>query len=83
MLVRRIAVAIAAVGLFIAVGLFTNVAGAREPVPPVPGALTPECDRACLYGFMDRYLDALVHKEPSKLPWAPHARFTENNVERA
>ena len=83
MLVRRITVAIAAVGLFIAVGPFTNVAGAREPVPPVPGALTPECDRACLYGFMDRYLDALVHKEPSKLPWAPHARFTENNVELA
>jgi hypothetical protein len=77
MLVGRIAV------VFAAVVLFTGVAHAREPIPAVPGALTPACDRACLYGFIDRYLDALVHKQPSKLPWAPRARFTENNVELA
>ncbi len=52
-----------------------------SPHGSVPGTLPPACDRACLYGFMDRYLDALVHKDPAKLPWAPHARFTENNVE--
>src|SRR5215468_3993592 len=47
----------------------------------VPGTLPPACDRACLYGFMDQYLDALVRKDPARLPWAAHARFTENNVE--
>src|SRR5262245_58607600 len=45
------------------------------------GSVPPACDRACLYGFMDQYLDALVRKEPARLPWAAHARFTENNVE--
>lgn len=60
---------------------FMQAALAKEGPPLVPGALPPACDRACLYSFMDRYLDALVHREPSKLPWAPNARFTENNVE--
>src|SRR3569833_1655327 len=66
-----------------ALGLFSGVVISCEPKPPVPGALAPECNRACLYGFMDRYLDALVHTQPSKLPWASHARFTENTVELA
>jgi len=41
----------------------------------------PACDRACLYGFVDRYLAALVAKDPAHLPWAAHAKLTENNVE--
>ena len=69
----------AALAAFCAV--FAHLAEAREPAKLVPGTLPAACDRACLYGFMDRYLDALVHKDPSKLPWAPNARFTENNVE--
>jgi len=36
------------------------------------------CDRACLEGFVDRYLDALVKHDPSTVPLAPNARFTEN-----
>ena len=36
------------------------------------------CDRACLEGFVDRYLDALVKHDPSAVPLAPTARFTEN-----
>jgi hypothetical protein len=39
-----------------------------------------ECDRACLYGFLDQYLAALVAKDPARLPWAAHVKFTENNV---
>jgi hypothetical protein len=38
------------------------------------------CDRACLLRFVDRYLDALVAKDPSRLPWAKQVLFTENNV---
>jgi hypothetical protein len=38
------------------------------------------CDRACLIGFVNRYLAALVAKDPSRLPWARHVLFTENNV---
>ena len=43
----------------------------------------PACDRACLYGFADQYLAALVKKDPSRLPWAERAVFTENSVQLA
>ena len=36
------------------------------------------CDRACLEGFVDRYLDALVKHDPSAVPISSSARFTEN-----
>ena len=38
------------------------------------------CDRACLYGFLDQYLDALKAKDPSRLPLAKGFKYTENNV---
>ncbi|HVL90229.1 MAG TPA: hypothetical protein VM841_08355, partial [Actinomycetota bacterium] len=38
------------------------------------------CDRACLEGFVDRYLDALVARDPARLPLAANVRFTENGV---
>jgi hypothetical protein len=40
----------------------------------------PKCDRACLYGVLDRYLAALTAKDPSKAPLASNVRNTENNV---
>jgi hypothetical protein len=36
------------------------------------------CGRSCLEGFMDRYLAALVAKDPARLPVAANVRFTEN-----
>ena len=36
------------------------------------------CDRACLSGFVDRYLDALVAHDPSRLPVAKFVKYTEN-----
>lgn len=38
------------------------------------------CDRACLTGMADRYVDALVAHDPSRLPLAPEVKFTENLV---
>lgn len=40
-----------------------------------------ECDRACLEGFVDRYIDAMVAHDPSSVPLADNVRFTENGVE--
>lgn len=40
-------------------------------------AQTP-CDRACLEGFVDRYLDAMVAHDPKPVPLASNIRFTEN-----
>lgn len=39
-----------------------------------------DCDRKCLYGFVDKYLNALVAKDPSRVAWAKMVKFTENNV---
>src|SRR3984885_5401436 len=36
------------------------------------------CDRACLEGFVNQYLDALAAHDASKLPLAKGARYTEN-----
>lgn len=36
------------------------------------------CDRACLVGFIDQYLDALVAQDPKRLPLAANVKFTEN-----
>jgi hypothetical protein len=36
------------------------------------------CDRACLQGFVDSYLDAMAKHDPSTLPVAATVKFTEN-----
>ena len=36
------------------------------------------CDRACLDGFVDSYLDALAAGDPSHLPLTPTVKFTED-----
>ena len=40
-----------------------------------------QLSRAALYAHADTYLDALETKDPSRLPWADHVVFTENNVQ--
>jgi hypothetical protein len=37
-----------------------------------------QCDRACLNGFVDQYLEAVVAHDPLRLPLARTIRFTEN-----
>jgi len=39
------------------------------------------CDRACLDGFLDTYMDALEARDPEQLPLARDVRFTENGQE--
>jgi hypothetical protein len=36
------------------------------------------CGRDCLVGMAERYLDALVAKDPARLPLAPSVKYTEN-----
>jgi hypothetical protein len=42
------------------------------------GTPTTACDRACLEGFVDRYLDAMIAHDPKPLPFARDVKFTEN-----
>lgn len=44
----------------------------------MPSGWGAETSRAELNGFVDRYLEALVAHDPSRLPLAPGAKFTEN-----
>ena len=37
-----------------------------------------QCDRKCLEGFVNRYLDAMVAHDASKAPLAGNVKFTEN-----
>jgi hypothetical protein len=48
------------------------------PGPRVAVASSAACDRACLEGFVDRYLDAMLAHNPGKVPFAPGVKFTEN-----
>jgi len=43
-------------------------------------ALPADCNRACLEGFLDRYMQTLLVHDPARLAWARVVRNTENNV---
>jgi len=59
-------------GLAGALGLFASTAQAA--------AASNACDRACLIGVADRYVDAMVKQAPNSLPWAKTVRFSEDGV---
>src|ERR1044071_3024636 len=40
----------------------------------------PECDRACLENFIDRYMDALIAHDPKKVPMTARVKNTEDAV---
>jgi hypothetical protein len=46
----------------------------------MPAAAESVCDRNCLVGFVDQYLEAMVKHAPSSLPVAPNVKFTENSA---
>jgi hypothetical protein len=37
-----------------------------------------DCDRRCLEGFVNSYLEALAARDPSRLPLADNVVFVEN-----
>jgi hypothetical protein len=57
-----------------AVLLLAGASGAQAAAP---------CDRACLEGFVDRYFDALLAHDPSRLPLAAGVRYTEDGQQLA
>jgi hypothetical protein len=56
----------------------TAIAGLLLIAGRLASAADAPCDRACLKGFVDQYLAALVAHDPSKLPVTATARYTEN-----
>ena len=45
-----------------------------------PVALAANCDRTCLKGMLDQYLNAVIQHNPSAVPLTPGYRQTENAV---
>jgi hypothetical protein len=48
----------------------------------VPAVFAADCDRACLKGMLDLYLNAVIQHNPSAVPLTPGYRQTENAVVR-
>ncbi len=48
---------------------------------PAAKAAPGTCDRDCLYGFVDRYFNALASRCPCNLPFSPDVKYTENGQE--
>ena len=57
-------------------GLPLLIAAAARPA----NAGSPKCDRACLEGFVNKYLAALAARDPSQTPFAENVKFTENTA---
>ena len=65
-----------AIGLFAA--LLVNGACTSKSETVTEAVIQDPCDRACLEGFVDQYLDALLAHDSSLLPLTENARYTEN-----
>ena len=51
---------------------YASPAAASVPAAvPRPAAPSGHCDRACLFAAANNYMDALVAREPARVPWAP------------
>jgi len=63
----------------IALGIFMSLTVVSAMAQPP--AVKPACDRACLEGFIDKYLDAMQSKNVSPTLFARDCKFTENGIQ--
>ena len=63
----------------IALGIFMSLTVVSAMAQPP--AVKPACDRACLEGYIDKYLDAMQAKNVSPTLFARNCKFTENGVQ--
>ena len=79
MTLRKVLLAAACLAI-LAMGTALAHPGRVRAADSAQDGVAPNCDRACLYAFLDQYLDALKMKDPSRLPLAKNFRYSENNV---
>lgn len=65
---------------WIAIFLACSPACSGEHASSPLAATADACDRSCLIGVIDQYLDALTHGDSSSLPLAAGVRATENTA---
>ena len=56
------------------------LAAASVPAAAQAPRITPACDRVCLEGYVDKYLDAMLANEVNPKLFARDVKFTENGV---
>jgi len=61
----------------LAAPLLVGLGAADKAAPKSAGAA---CDRACLEGFVDKYLEAMAANDPSKVKLSPKLKPTENGA---
>ncbi len=66
---------VSAIALIGVIGVATK---ARAAAKQENSMSSSSCDRACLDGFVDKYLDAVVAHDPSQIPVTKLVKFTEN-----
>jgi hypothetical protein len=69
---------LAAVGTFVVTLAISAILAGAAPSASRADAAAGACDRACLDGFVDQYLAALLAHDPSRAPFAKNVKFTEN-----
>ena len=76
---RSTLLALASMGAVLAASLAAQAAAdpAAAPAKPKAAAPAPSCNRDCLVGVMDRYVNALPTHSAKGLPLSAHVRFTE------
>ncbi|MEP7312444.1 MAG: nuclear transport factor 2 family protein, partial [Pseudomonadota bacterium] len=61
-------------------GRFAEIAPAPRPPAAAVADTAMPCARQCLEGFVDRYLAALIARDPARLQLRPSVRYTENGA---
>src|SRR5512136_1175541 len=82
MWMKFLVVAVAAFLLFGVVACQKSAPESASPETAASQKTAPQsvCDRACLEGYVDKYMDAMLKHEASKTLFAENVRFTENGV---
>ena len=70
----RISGGVRALMAWLGVGLLAALLTAHD----AESASSTFCDRACLEGFVDKYLEAMIAHDPRRAPFASDVKFTEN-----
>ncbi len=71
---RKLLLALAAPALILGCG------GFAKPQKAALKTAASACDRACLEGFVDQYLEAMAANDPSKVKLSPAVKLTENGA---
>jgi len=71
---------IATIALCLGIAFVSGAKSAPVPSTAQQSAPASACDDACLTGYLDQYLSALVAHDPTRLPLSPRVRFTENTI---